>query len=184
MRKLWGRTNSSNVMKVLWLLGELELPYERIDATLEEDGFTLWESHAILRYLAAAHGAATLWPEPPRAHAAIDRWLDWTHTTAGPPMATGFQGMVRTAPEQRNMAAIEAALASAAQAWTLLDTQLQRHDYVAGPEFTLADIPSGVIVHRWFSPPLARPELPALRGWYDRLLARPAYREHCAAAMT
>ncbi len=207
MRKLWGRANSSNVMKVVWLLEELGLPYQRIDAggpfgrtkdadylamnpnslvpTLDEDGFILWESHAILRYLAAGHADGTaLWPADLRARANIDRWMDWLQTTLGPAMTPVFQGLIRTAPEQRNTAAIEAGLAASGQAWALLDAQLQRHDHVAGPEFTLADIPAGVHVHRWFAFDAAKPELPALRAWYDRLLARPAYRAHCSAPLT
>ena len=206
MRKLWGRANSSNVMKVIWLLEELGLPYQRIDVggpfgrtkdadyvamnpnslipTLDEDGFFLWESHAILRYLAAQNDALALWPAELRARANIDRWMDWLQTTLGPAMTPVFQGLIRTAPEQRNIGDIEAALATAGQAWALLDAQLQRHDYVAGAEFSLADIPSGVHVHRWFAFPLAKPELPALRAWYDRLLARPAYRAHCSGPLT
>ncbi len=208
MRRLWGRANSSNVMKVIWLLEELSLPYERIDVggpfgrthdaayvamnpnsvvpTLEEeDGFTLWESNVILRYLATVHaGGAALWPADPQARADIDRWMDWQHTILGAPMTTVFQGMVRTPPEQRNMGAIDAAMVQLGQAWALLDRQVQAHGFVAGPAFTLADIPLGVHVHRWFSLTLERPDLPHLRTWYERLLARPAYKEHCAKPMT
>ena len=208
MRKLWGRKNSSNVMKVIWLLEELRVPYERIDVggpfgrtqdtdylamnpnsvvpTLEEpNGFTLWESNAILRYLATIHAAGTpFWPDDAQARANIDRWMDWQQTTHNAPGSTVFQGLVRTAPEQRNTGAIEAAMIKLGHAWTLLDAQLGHHDYVAGPDFTLADIPLGVHVHRWFSFTVMRPELPHLRAWYDRLLQRPAYRTHCALPMT
>ncbi len=207
MRKVWGRANSSNVMKVLWLLEELQLPYERIDAggafgrtkdpdylamnpnslvpTLVENDFTLWESHAILRYLANCHAEGTaLWPAEPRARARVDRWMDWQHTTLNRPQSIVFWGLVRTPPEQRDHAAIEAALVEAGRGWALLDAQLQRHDHIAGPEFSLADIPCGVNVHRWFSFSVTRPELPALRAWYDRLLQRPAYRSYCATPMT
>ena len=207
MRKLWGRPNSSNVMKVVWLLEELGLPYERIDAggafgrtkdadylamnpnslvpTLEEDGFVLWESHAILRYLASQHADGTsLWPADKRARANIDRWMDWQHTALTAAQTVVFQGLVRTPAEQRDTGAIETALVTAARAWTLLDRHLEHHEFVAGPNFTLADIPCGVHVHRWFSFMVTRPELPALRGWYDRLLQRPAYREHCAQPMS
>ncbi len=208
MRKLWGRKNSSNVMKVIWLLEELSTPYERIDVggpfgrthdadylemnpnsvvpTLEEaNGFTLWESNAILRYLAATHAAGSpIWPDDAQARANIDRWMDWQQTTHNVPGSIVFQGLVRTAPEQRNTGAIEAAMIKLGHAWTLLDAQLGRHAHVAGPDFTLADIPLGVHVHRWFSFTVMRPELPHLRAWYDRLLQRPAYRTHCALPMT
>ncbi len=208
MRRLWGRKNSSNVMKVIWLLEELRLPYERIDVggpfgrttdpdylamnpnsvvpTLEEaNGFTLWESNVILRYLASAHaGGAPIWPDALEARANIDRWMDWQQTILGPPATVVFQGLVRTAPEQRDLHAIEAGMVKLGQAYALLDGQLGRHEYIAGSDFTLADIPVGVHAHRWFSFAMMRPELPHLRAWYDRLLQRPAYRDHCSAPMT
>ena len=207
MRTLWGRANSSNVMKAVWLMEELGLPYERIDAggpfgrthaaryvamnpnshvpTLEEDGFTLWESNAILRYLCAANAPdSPLWPPAPRARANVDRWMDWQQTTLGPPQTVVFQGLVRTAPELRDAGAIGAALLAAGAKWSLLDAQLAAHDYIAGSEFTLADIASGVHAHRWFSFDVERPATPRLRAWYERLRQRPAYRAHCAMPMT
>ncbi len=209
MRKLWGRANSSNVMKVVWLMEELSVPYERIDVggsvrphhakpvylamnpnsavpTLQEaDGFTLWESNAILRYLASVHAdGAPIWPDAPRARANVDRWMDWQQTIMNPPGTIVFQGLVRTAPDRQDKAAIAAGLARLGDAWGLLDRQLTAQDYVAGADFTLADIASGVHVHRWFSFAVAKPDLPHLRAWYDRLLARPPYRRHCAGPMT
>ena len=208
MRKVWGRKNSSNVMKVVWLLEELSLPYQRIDVggpfggttephyvamnpnsvvpTLEEEnGFTLWESNAILRYVASLHAEGeAVWPKDVQQRANIDRWMDWQQTTLGPPATVVFQGLVRTPPEHRNTAAIEAAMIGLGHAYALVDAQLGRHDYVAGPQFSLADIPIAVHAHRWFSFALMRPELPHLRAWYDRLLQRPAYRDHCALPMT
>jgi glutathione S-transferase len=208
MRKLWGRANSSNVMKTIWLLEELALPYDRIDVggafgrthdadylamnpnsmvpTLqEENGFTLWESNVILRYLAAAHAAGTpIWPEDLQARANIDRWMDWQQTTITAPGGAVFTGLVRTPAAQRDMPAIAAAVVKLGDVWSILDRQLAKHAYVAGPDFTIADIPVGVHVHRWFSFDVERPAQPNLRAWYDRLLARPAYRDHCAGPMS
>ena len=207
MRRLLGRANSSNVMKVIWLLEELGLPYERADVggpfggtdtpeyvamnpnrvvpTLVEGDFVLWESNAILRYLASANVQdSPLWPRDARARASIDRWMDWQQTTLNRPQSTVFQGLVRTAPEQRDRAAIAAAAVEIGRVWGMLDGVLGRVPYVAGPEFTLADIALGVHVHRWFSFELDKPDLQHLRGWYDRLLTRPAYRAHVALPMT
>ncbi len=207
MRILWGRANSSNVMKVIWLLEELGLPYERIDVggpfgrtrtpdylamnpnsavpTLQEGDFTLWESNAVIRYLCAANApGSAMWPDDLHARANIDRWMDWQQTIIGPPQTVVFQGLIRTPPEERNMGAIEAAMLTVGHAWSILDRQLTRHDYVAGPDFTLADISLGVHVHRWFSFTVHKPETPRLKAWYDRLLSRPAYRKHCAMPMT
>jgi glutathione S-transferase len=207
MRRLLGRANSSNVMKVIWLLEELKLPYERLDRggpfggtdtpeyiamnpnslvpTLQEDGFVLWESNAILRYLATANApASALWPESLHARANIDRWMDWQQTVLNAPMSVVFQGLVRTPPEKRDNGAIERAAGTTVRAWSMLDRQLSKHPFVGGPEFTLADIPLGVHVHRWFFFPFQKPDTPHLKAWYDRLLSRPAYREHVAKPVT
>lgn len=207
MRRLLGRANSSNVMKVIWLLEELGLPYERVDVggpfggtntpeyiamnpnrnvpTLVEGDFVLWESNAILRYLAAANVQdSPMWPQDLKARASIDRWMDWQQTVLNRPQSTVFLGLVRTAPERRDGAAIAAAAKEVGLAWGLLDAVLGRVPYVAGPEFTLADIALGIHMHRWFAFDIERPSLPHLRGWYDRLLTRPAYRAHVALPMT
>ncbi|HWA80106.1 MAG TPA: glutathione S-transferase [Acetobacteraceae bacterium] len=203
MRRIWGRTTSSNVMKVLWLLDELGLPYERIDAggsfgktdtpeyramnpnglvpTLDEDGFFLWESNAILRYLCAAHAPQTpFWPAEPRARATIDHWMDWQQTTLNRPMTVVFQGLVRTPPEQRDQAAISAAIRDCIGIWGILEAELSHRPYVGGSAFTLADIPLGVHVHRWLNMEFSRPPFPHLQAWYNRLLERPPYRTHVA----
>lgn len=207
MRRVWGRATSSNVMKVVWLLEELGLPYERIDVggkfgrtdtpeyramnptglvpTLQEDDFTLWESNAILRYLCAAHApASALWPQDLRRRAMIDRWMDWQQTGMNPPQTIVFWGLVRTPPEQRDNAAIEQAAVKAGKAWAILDAELARSPYVGGNELSLADIALGVHVHRWFFFPIAKPDAPHLKAWYDRLLERPAYRTHVAQPPT
>jgi len=207
MRKLLGRANSSNVMKAVWLMEELGLPYERTDVggpfggtdtpeyramnpngvvpTLVEGDFVLWESNVIIRYLCAANAPGNaMWPDDLRARGSIDRWMDWQQTTLNRPQSTVFQGLVRTAPERRDLAAITAATAEAARCWTLLDGILSRVPYVAGPVFTLADIALGVHVHRWFSFNMTRPPQPHLQAWYKRLLARPAYKQHVAMPMT
>jgi glutathione S-transferase len=206
-RIVWGRNTSSNVMKVLWVLGELGLPFERIDAggafgktdtpeyramnptgtvpTMQESGFTLWESNAILRYLGQVHGSGSaLWPADPRARASIDRWMDAQQTVLNRPMSAVFWGLVRTPVEKRDLPAIQASIEEAARAWQLIDVKLTGHAYIAGTAFTLCDIPWGVHAHRWFGMDyqgLVRPEMAALRAWYGRLCERPAYRQHVVA---
>lgn len=200
-RIVWGRTTSSNVMKVLWVLGEIGLPYERIDVggsfgktgtpeyramnptglvpTLQEGDFTLWESNAIVRYLASVHASGSpLWPSDAQVRAGIDRWMDAQQTQLNRPMTVVFWGLVRMATAQRDMKAIEAGIADTAKAFGLIEAELSKHPYIAGNDFTICDIPWGVHAHRWFSidyQGLARPDLPALQAWYARLCARPAY---------
>lgn len=208
MRRLLGRANSSNVMKVICLLEHLGLPYEREDAggafgrtrdpdylamnpnavvpTFIEDDFVLWESNVILRYIAAGHAADTpLWPESLRARANIDRWMDWQQTTLGPPMTPVFWGLVRTPPEQQDWPVIHANAGKLAQVYTILDTLLARHPFIAGADFTPADIAIGAHAHRYMSfERIEKPTLPNLRAWYERLLAIPAYKAYIAIKMT
>ena len=211
MLKVLGRANSSNVMKVLCLLDVLGLPFERQDVggafggtdmpayramnpngvvptLVEPDGagdFVLWESNVILRYLAEAHAAGTpLWPDSLHARAIIGQWMDWQHTVLGAPMTVVFWGLVRTAPEKRDPAAIEAARAKLVTIYGILETVLSQRDFVAGDAMTPADIAIGVHAHRWFSFDIERPSMPALEAWYRRMLAVDAYRRHVAVAMS
>jgi len=206
-RIVWGRATSSNVMKVLWGLNEMDLPFERIDVggafgktdtpeyramnptglvpTLQEDDFALWESNAILRYLAQAHAAGSaLWPADPHARARVDHWMDAQQTLLNRPMSGVFWGLVRTPPQQRDLPAIAASIEETTKIWRMIEAPLSRHDHIAGATFTLCDIPWGVHAHRWFGMDylgLTRPEMPALRAWYDRLCQRPAFQQHVMA---
>jgi glutathione S-transferase len=203
MIRVWGRTTSSNVMKVLWLLDELGLPYERIDAggafggtnspqyramnppglvpTLEENGFSLFESNAILRYLCNACAPGSDWyPAAPRARAPVDAWMDMQQTLLTPPQSRMFVGLVRTPPEKRDPSAIAAAVLEAGRGWAMLDAKLSGQEFLFGAKPSIADIAFGVHAHRWFVLPIERPELPALRAWYERLLTRAPYATHCA----
>ena len=208
MRRVLGRANSSNVMKVLWLLDELRLPFEREDVggafggtdtpeyrarnpngvvpTLVEDGFVLWESNVILRYLAAGHAAGTaMWPEDLQARANIDRWMDWQQTTLGAPMTTVFWGLVRTPPDKRDLAAITAAAARLGTLYGILDGVVAPGGYVAGSDLTPADVCIGVHAFRYFSfEGIERPELPNLRAWFARLRARPSFAKYVDHPMT
>ena len=200
MLKILGRKTSSNVQKVLWLCTEIGLPYEREDIggpfgrnkdpdylalnpnglvpTVDDDGFVLWESHAIMRYLAAKHGAEALWPTDLKRRAAVDRWMDWGATVAGPAITPMFLQIVRTPKPDQDPKVIEASRQRTAEALTLLDRHLAGRPYIAGDSFTLADIPSGIQTYRWFWFPVERPDLPSLKAWYERLGQRAGYRQH------
>lgn len=202
MIRVWGRTTSSNVMKVLWLLEELGIDYERIDAggafgrtrtpeylamnpeglvpALEENGFSLFESNAILRYIGNAYAPGSDWyPSQPRARAQVDAWLDLQQTLLTGPQGRVFLGLARTPPEQRDPAAIAAASVEAGRVWAMVDAKLAGQDFLFGAKPSIADVAFGPHAHRWFVLPVDRPNLPALRAWYDRLLTRPAYVTHC-----
>lgn len=202
--KLWGRKTSSNVMKVIWLLEEIGLPYERIDVggpfggtatpeyrainplgvvpSLEEPGFHLFESNVILRFVCNAHAPdCPFYPPAPRARATVESWMEFQQTALNRPQSIVFQGLIRTAPEKRDTAAIAAAITETGKIWGILDGRLARHAYVAGDDFSLADIAFGVHVHRWLNMTFdGRPDAPHLQDWYGRLLARPPFKAHCA----
>jgi glutathione S-transferase len=208
MLRIWGRANSSNVMKVLWACEELGLPFERIDAggafgrtkepeylaknpnalvpTIEEpDGFVLWESNAILRYLARGKAPGhPIYPADIRAAADCDRWMDWQLGMLNPPMTTVFFTYVRIPEEKRDYPATGKARDAAEALWAMLEPRLSQQPFLCGGELTLADIALGIYVHRWFVLPIERKPMPGLQAWYERLKARPGYAKHCAGPLT
>ncbi len=206
MLKIWGRTNSINVQKVLWCCGELNIPFERIDAGLQfgvnntpeykaknpnmlvpmidDAGFVLWESQAIVRYLARKHGAGSLCPADPQACADADRWMDWNATTVWPNLRPIFWNLVRTPVEKRDMPLVETSRKGLAASMALLDNHLANRTFVTGAGFTMGDIPLGVSIHRWFSMDIERENLPNLAAYYKRLQARPAYAKHAEFPLT
>lgn len=202
MLKIWGRKNSSNVRKALWCAEEAGVAYERIDAggafglvndgpyralnpngvvpTLEDDGFVLWESNSIVRYLAARY-APDLYPQDLQARASAEKWMDWTTSSFAAPFRTVFWGTLRTPPEQRDAAAIQAAIDTCVALLAVPEATLAKQPYLTGEQFGMGDIPLGSFIYAWFEMPIERPAQPHLAAWYERLKARPAYR---AAVMT
>jgi len=200
MLKIWGRTNSINVQKVLWAVDELNVPYERIDAgmqfgvvnepfyrkmnpnghvpTIDDDGFVLWESNAIVRYLSAKHGAGTLWPSDPKERADADRWMDWASSTLAAPIFPVFWGLIRTPPEKRDGKAIAEGVKKLNAAFEVLEQSLDGRDFVAGAAFTMGDIPVGVHVYRWSALPIDRPGLRKVEAYYRRLQQRAPFKQH------
>ena len=203
MIKIWGRNTSVNVQKVMWAVGELELPHERIDVggafgknnepaylamnpnglvpTLEEDGFVLWESNAIVRYLAAKYGAGKLAPADPRSRARASSWMDWQLTVAHPPLTPVFWGLIRTPPEKRDHAAIEAGKVKTLSAMQIVDAQLANTAFIAGDTFSMGDIAVGAITYRFRRLTPERPVLQHLERWFAGLERRPPFQEHVAA---
>lgn len=200
MLKIWGRNNSSNVQKVMCCVGELGLPHERIDAggafglvneapyanlnpnkripTLEDDGLVLWESNAICRYL--ARKAGRLMPAALADQARVDMWMDWQQTEIGPALTPVFWGLVRTPPDKRDPAVIEAAKKATIQRMEILDAELAHHLYVVGNTFTVADIPLGVVLYRCSLLIPEAPNFANIKRWYASLMERPAFRTHIA----
>ena len=200
MLKVWGRRSSLNVQKVMWAVGELALAHEHVDAggsfggldtaeframnpnrlvpVIADAGVTIWESQAIVRYLAAMYGRGTLWADDPGERSLADRWMDWAQATWQPDMMGIFWGYWRTPEPQRDMRAIERMQRACAVRLEILDAHLAKHEFVAGSAFTMGDIPLGTGFYRYFEMGLPTPEVPHVRDWYARLCRRPAYRQH------
>ncbi len=202
MLTVWGRKTSSNVQALMWCIGELGLPYDRHDAghiygvtnTLSflamnpnatvpvvRDGEDppLWETGAILRYLAGRYGVAPLWPSEGPARAQVDKWAEWSKIN----IALGFTApifwkVVRTAPSQQNPVAISEAVAKLDRFLDIAEAQLSSSAYLAADDFTLADIQLGHVLFRYFDIAVTRQDRPALRRYYDALTMRLAFREH------
>src|SRR5262249_46919056 len=152
--------------------------------TIDDDGFILWESHAIVRYLSRKHGAGSLWPSDARICADADRWMDWYATTLWENVRPIFWTLVRTPPEQRDMKQVEASRQKLAADLQIVEKQLSGKQFITGSAFTMGDIPMGVALHRWFTLPIERPDYPNLHAYYGRLKQRPAYAQHCAGPLT
>ena len=197
MLKILGRTTSINVRKVLWACAELGLPFVQEDwgtdshptnsgaflalnpngmiPVIQDGDFVLWESNTIIRYLAGSRGAEWLYPTAPRERARIDQWIDWQASDLNKAWSYAFMALVRRSPSHQDSAHI----AASKEAWwrfmRVLERQLQASGFVAGDQFTLADIPVGLSVQRWFSTPIDHPTLPAVTAYYDRLAKRPGF---------
>ena len=199
MPVIWGRSNSINVQKVLWCCEEMAVQYDRIDAgggfgvvntpayrklnpnglvpTLVDDGFVLWESNAIVRYLAAKHDTGSLWPVDSRRRADADRWMDWQITTFWPAIRPLFLGLVRTPVEKRDTKTIEDSRLKTVEELGIVEAHLASHPFLAGDAFTLGDIPLGCGIWRWMSLPIERPALPNVERWFEALQQRPPYKK-------
>lgn len=206
MLQVYGRANSMNVQKVMWTLGELGLAHHRHDVgrgfggndqpwylalnpmgtvpAIDDAGTVVWESNAIVRYLAARYGAGTLWPRDPAGRAAADIWMDWQQTCVLPTIHPVFWMLIRTPPQERDMAVVESGRKKLESLFTVLDRHLAGRSYVAGATFTMGDIPAGATAYRWLSLPLARPALTNVAAWYARLSERPAFRQHVMLPLT
>jgi glutathione S-transferase len=200
MLKMWGRNTSSNVQKAMWAVGELGLEHQRIDIggpfgqnrepkylamnpnglvpTLEEeDGFLLWESNSVVRYLAGKHGG-TLEPKDPKVRAKASQWMDWQLSVIGPAITPVFWGLIRTPPEKRDASAIAAGKDKTTAAAKIMDEQLAKTRFMAGDDFSYGDIPVGIMCYRYVQLVPWRPSTPNLDRWYAAISSRKAFKDH------
>lgn len=202
MLTIYGRASSSNVQLVMWAVAELGLAHERLDyghihggtdtpeframnprglvPVLRDGDLVVWESCAILRYLASAYGdGGAFWPADPAARARVDIWAEWGKNELSQAFtAPIFWLRVRTAAKDRDEAALAAAIAKFEKHLDLLEGRLQGRSYVTGEDFTAADIVIGHLLFRWFDIDVPRRPRPNVEAYYQRLTERKAYRDH------
>ena len=201
MLKILGRATSSNVQKVVWTCEELDLPFERTDIggpfggndqpeylalnpngvipTIDDDGFILWESNSIVRYLVETHGSGTsMWPDDARNRASASRWMDWVLSTLAGRHVPVFQGLIRTPEAERDHDRIAASRDLWAKANSVLEAWLSEHRFLSGDAFGIGDIPAAPFTHRWFTLNIEREDFPSLRRWYEEIASRPAFRKN------
>ena len=201
MLRIWGRLSSINVRKVVWCAQELGLSFQRTEAggkfgvvqsadyrelnpnalvpTIDDDGMRLWESNVIVRYLSARHSHGGLYPEALPARFDAERWMDWQQTTLNPAGREAFIQWVRTPAERRDAAAAERSVKATERLMAMLDAHLASRAFMSGERFTMADIPIGCELHRWFGLPAAlyaRPAWPNLERYFAALRTRPGAR--------
>jgi glutathione S-transferase len=205
MLTIYGRRSSSNVQKVMWLVGELNLTHEHIPVggdhgglddpsflamnpngripTIKDDDVLVWESHAILRYLAAKYAQGSFWSESAAERSRADRWMDWAQTSWQPSFIDGvFWGWYRTPGARLDEAAIARAIHDCAGLMQILDNELADRSYLGGETLTLADIAVGATLYRYFVLDIPRPNVPNAEAWRRRLEARSAYQQHVMIA--
>ncbi len=196
--KILGRNNSVNVQKTMWCAAELGLEVERSDIgghfggndtpeflalnpngripVLQDGDVTLWESNAIVRYLAETYGSETPWyPAGHEARGQANQWMDWSLGALQPPMVVVFWTLIRTPPENRDWQALDAAALECGQLYGMLDAWLEDRQFITGEEPSMGDIPAACFAHRWFELDIERPQLKNVEAWYARFCERPAY---------
>ena len=206
MITLWGRNNSTNVKKVRWVLEELDLPYQQIMAGLEfgvnhhaeylamnpnglvpllkDDDLVLWESNAIIRYLAAQYGQNRLWVDDPVQRAQGDKWMDWANGSLSPAHRPVLMGLVRTPEEKRDPAAIAAGIAACEALFAILDAELAIFPWLSGESFGLGDIAVAPFVYNLMTIVTTWQPRPHLQRWYQQINERPAWRSVVAIPVT
>jgi glutathione S-transferase len=194
MLKIWGRMSSINVKKVVWAAQELGLDFQRTEAgglfglvttpqfmqmnpnstvpVIDDDGFILWESNVIVRYLCAKHSPGQMYPTELRERFDAERWMEWQQTTLNPASRAGFWQLVRTPPEQRNAELIADSNAAVESLMDKLDAHLAERAFMVGERFSMADIPLACEVHRWFGLAQPRQSRPHIKRWFESLYAR------------
>jgi len=199
MIEIWGRRSSSNVQKVIWALDELGLEFKRhtvgggfggtrdpaylemnpnaLVPVMRDGDITMFESNAIVRYLAARYGEGGLRPKAPKALAAAEQWMEWQQLNVVPHISAIFWNLVRVKPADRNDKAVADAGAKLTTVLAIADKRLATSTWFAGEAFSFGDIVLGGLYWRYCQLDCSRPDTPNIKRWFEALQQRPAYRK-------
>jgi glutathione S-transferase len=200
MLEIYGRKNSNQVIQLMWAVGELGLDHvrhniggsfggldteeysamnpNRLVPTLNDNGFVLWESYAIIRYLCRHYGEGTLWPKDSQQIAVADQWMEWTSSRFIGTFFPIFWSLIRTPKEQQDLRKIAQSAQDTGKLLKIFEAHLQGRNFVTGDQLTMGDIPLGSMMFKYYCLDIKRPALPNIEAWYERLQQRLAYREH------
>ena len=204
MLEIYGRKNSNQVINVMWAVSEMGLEHIRHNLTgsfggedteafgkmnpnrlvpvIDDKGFVLWESYAIIRYLTRRYGYDSLWPSDPQQAAIADQWMEWTNSLVMPTFFPIFWQLVRTPKDQRDYDKVAEMANATGQLLQIAEKQLEGKTYITGDSLTFGDIPLGALMFKYYTLDIERPSLPNIEAWYARLQEREAYQEHCMGA--
>ena len=200
MLQIYGRKNSNQVIQLMWTVAELGLEHvrhnvggsfggldseeygklnpNRLVPTIDDNGFVLWESYAIIRYLCRQYGQGTLWPEDSQQAALADQWMEWTNSRFMGTFFPIFWSLIRTAKDQQDPDRIAQSAKATGKLLQIFEQHMQRRDFVTGDQLTMGDIPLGSMMFKYYSLDIERPSLPNIESWYARLCQREAYQIH------
>ncbi|MEO6749441.1 MAG: glutathione S-transferase family protein, partial [Casimicrobiaceae bacterium] len=143
--------------------------------TLVDGDTVVWQSNSILRYL-ANKTRSTLYPADAAQRSQVDRWMDWSLAEYNPVYLAGFRDAKKAEAERAADTAT-----NLGNELKLLEGQLAKTRWVAGDQFSIADVALGPVVKRGVGFPLGLPAFPKISAWVGALQARPAFQKATAA---
>ena len=194
--KLYGHSWSNAARRVQMLCEELGIPYtyeavalmdgkqytpeyqklnpnSKVPA-IDDDGFMLWESQAIMRYIADKHKAHTWYPTDLKARARVEQWLDWNQTRLGQE-AGKIMFNTHFAGENRNDQAIEDGKKWLLKILPVLNSALDTRSYLCDDQITLADLAVATNIAYLEACQVDLGTYPAIQRWYNAIKARPSF---------
>ncbi|CAN5545780.1 glutathione S-transferase [soil metagenome] len=200
MIEVWGRRSSINVQKVMWAIAELGLPFKRhsvggsfggnnsadylamnptgLVPVIRDGDVTMFESNAIVRYLAQRYGEGGLQPAAPKARAAAEQWMEWQQLAAAPVVSAIFWNTVRLPADKCDHNAIAKAQEKLqGEVLPIAETALEDRVWFAGDAFSFGDIVLGAFIWRYRQIEGSALEFPNLQRWFAALQTRQPYRD-------